>query len=68
MVSKKIDITSAGAPIFDDSKAQKKMSTQIDAQIANSTSSNEFTKMKSSMDQVTPGKWKSKDCIDGKMP
>lgn len=29
---------------------------------------NQFTKMKKSMDQVTPGKWKSKDKVDGKMP
>lgn len=64
----KIDITSAGAPIFDDSKKRERISREIDAKVANSSVPDTFKKMRKSMDQVTPGDWKSKDCIDGKMP
>lgn len=57
MDKKKFDITSAGAPIFDDTKAQKRMSRQIDAQVKNSDSKDVIKKMKSGMTscQVTPG-------------
>lgn len=70
-LSSKIDITAAGVPAFDDSKAYeeaaKKNRDNMQATKDLKKNLDGVMKMlKGYTSQVTPGDFKSKNCIDGK--
>lgn len=70
-LSSKIDITAAGTPVFNDMKAyeeaaKKNADDRQGVKDLKKNLSDAMTKLKGYSSQVTPGEFKSKDCIDGK--